>query len=264
MAATGKKFIVQANWKMNKTLGQSLDYVATMNRGCQKLEPTMEVVLCMPFTALAVASRELKSPILSIGAQNVHEQESGPYTGEISASMLADAGCQYGVVGHSERRQYFGETDALVNQKAKALLRAGIAPILCIGESLPERKKGLTLNQLERQSILCFEGFSHEEMAQTVILYEPIWAIGTGNIASAQQAQEALGFIRRILAKIFSRETARRTRILYGGSVNLESVSALVGQEDVDGVGVGSASWEVQNFLAIVRSFARAIAEKKK
>lgn len=261
---TEKKFIVQANWKMNKTLGQSIDYVGTMNRECQELGPTMEVILCMPFTALAVASRELNSPILSIGAQNVHERESGPYTGEISASMLADAGCQYCVVGHSERRQYFGETDALVNQKAKALLHAGIAPILCIGESLPERKKGLTLNQLERQSILCLEGFSQEEMTRTVILYEPIWAIGTGNVASPQQAQEALGFIRQMLEKIFSKETAQKTRILYGGSVNLKSVHALVEQKDVDGVGVGSASWEVHNFLNIVRSFARAISGKEK
>ena len=261
---TEKKFIVQANWKMNKTFGQSIDYVRTMNRECQELGPTMEVILCMPFIALAVASRELKSPILSIGAQNVHERESGPYTGEISASMLADVGCQYCVVGHSERRQYFGETDALVNQKAKTLLHAGIAPILCIGESLLERKKGLTLNQLERQSILCFEGFSQEEMTRTVILYEPIWAIGTGNVASPQQAQEALGFIRQMLEKIFSKETAQKTRILYGGSVNLKSVHALVEQKEVDGVGVGSASWEVHNFLDIVRSFARAISEKKK
>jgi triosephosphate isomerase len=264
MKGLEKKFTVQANWKMNKTLSQSIDYVQAMNRGCQQLNPQIEVILCMPFTSLAIASKEVRFPQLSIGAQNVHEKEEGAYTGEISAPMLADVGCQYCVVGHSERRQYFGETDALVNQKAKALLRAGIAPVLCIGETLKERRKGLTLNQLERQAIVCLEDFSHEEMSQTVILYEPIWAIGTGNVASPQQAQEALAFIRQMLEKIFSRGTAQRTRILYGGSVNLDSLPALVQQKDVDGVGVGSASWDVHNFLKIVRSFARTVSPSQK
>lgn len=248
---------------MHKTLSQSLDYVKALKEGCQDLCNGVEVILCVPSTVLAVVSEEVGVSVISVGAQDVHERDWGAYTGEVSAPMLADVGCRYCMVGHSERRQYFSETDEKVNQKAKALLRAGIAPVVCIGETLEEREKGLTLHKLEKQVVTCFDGFSPQEMKMPVVLYEPIWAIGTGKIATPEQAEEAHQFIRHRVEKRFSKETARMTRIVYGGSVKGHNVSAMLTGKDIDGVGVGSDSLDVQSLLKIVQSCARTVMDRR-
>ena len=199
-----------------------------------------------------------------VGAQNVYWETWGAYTGEISAPMLADAGASYCVVGHSERRKYFFETDEMVNKKTRTLLEAGIRPIACIGESIEERKKGLTKNKLERQVITCFEGLSDAQMQKTVILYEPIWSIGTGHTATPQQAQEAHAYIRVILESLFSEETAEATRIAYGGSVKVHNVAELITEQDIDGVGVGSGSLDVADFIKIAQISSDFMAAKNR
>lgn len=249
-----KKFILLANWKMHKTLGQSMDYVAALQEGIRDLDAAIEIILCVPFTVLAALSKEIDDAKISLGAQNVHDQNWGAYTGEISPLMLADAGARYCMVGHSERRKYFFETDETVNRKARALHGAGITPIVCIGETIEEREKDLTLNKLERQAVVCFDRISPQEMEKTVVLYEPIWAIGTGRIATSQQAEEAHHFIRKMSERLFSKKTALMTRIVYGGSVKRDNVSAMLAGKDIDGVGVGSDSLDVQNFLRIGES----------
>lgn len=259
-----KRFIVLANWKMHKTLRQSIDYVRALKEGARQLDGSVETILCIPFTVLAAVAREIDEARISLGAQNVHEREWGAYTGEISPLMLADAGARYCMVGHSERRKYFFETDEMVNRKARTLHGAGIVPIVCIGETIDEREKGLTLNKLEKQTVMCFDGFSPQEMEKTAILYEPIWAIGTGKIATPKQAQEAHHFIREMVQRLFSEETAFMTRIVYGGSVKWNNVSAMLTGENIDGVGVGSDSLDVQNFLKIAESCAQWAKKRKR
>ena len=257
-----KRFIVLANWKMHKTLAESIDYVKALHEGLQTPGDRVEIILCVPFTMLGAVSREVTSSMVSVGGQDVHDRDWGAFTGEISAPMLADVGAVYGMVGHSERRKYFSETDEVVNAKARALHRAGIVPIVCIGETIDERKRGLTLNKLERQAMVCFDGFSGDEMERTVILYEPIWAIGTGHIATAEQTGEAHGFIRRMLERLFSGKTASMTRIVYGGSVKDKNVSDMLEVKDINGVGVGSDSLDVENFLGIVERCTEAVSMK--
>jgi len=253
-----KRFIVLANWKMHKTRGQSVEYVNALNQAVQDAHSDIELIICGPFTVLEALSKAAYSPAISIGGQNVHEKDWGPYTGEISAPMLADVGCRYCMIGHSERRTYFSETDEMVNRKGRALHKARVTPIVCIGETIEEREKGLTFSKLEKQIVMCFDRFSNREMARTVILYEPIWAIGTGNIATPKQAEEAHQFIRQMVRTLYSRETAFMTRIVYGGSVRSSNVSSMLNGEDIDGVGIGSDSLDVQNLLKIAMSCARA------
>lgn len=259
---TEKRFVVLANWKMHKTLNEGIDYVKKLEECVQTLEDRVEIILCVPFTILGAVSREVTSSRVSVGGQDVHDQEWGAFTGEVSAPMLADVGAAYCMVGHSERRKYFSETDEVVHAKACALHRAGIVPIVCIGETIDERKRGLTLNKLERQAMVCFDGFSREEMERTVILYEPIWAIGTGHMATAEQAGEAHGFIRHMLERLFSGETASMTRIVYGGSVKHKNVSDMLEVKDIDGVGVGSDSLDVKDFVKIVERSMEALSMK--
>jgi len=258
-----KKFIVLANWKMHKTRTQSIDYAKTLDREFQKLPNAIEIILCVPFTVLATLSTALKGSMIAMGAQNVHDQDWGPYTGEISASMLADVGCRYCMIGHSERRTYFSETDEMVNRKGRALHKARVTPIVCIGETIEEREKGLTFSKLEKQIVMCFDRFSACEMETTVILYEPIWAIGTGNIATPEQAEEAHQFIRQMVSTLYSRETAFMTRIVYGGSVKSSNVSSMLNGEDIDGVGIGSDSLDVQNLLEIAMSCAQFVLNRR-
>ena len=257
-----KRFVVLANWKMHKILHQSINYVRALKQGARPFSDSIETILCIPFTALAAVASEIEEGKTSLGAQNVHEQKQGAYTGEISAPMLADAGVRYCMVGHSERRRYFLETDEMVNRKARTLHDVGIVPIVCIGETIDEREKNLTLNKLEKQAVVCFDGFSPEEMGRTVILYEPIWAIGTGQIATPQQAEEAHRFIRKMLQRLFSKETSLVTRIVYGGSVKWHNVSAMLKGEDIDGVGVGSDSLDVQNLLKTIECCTQSIQRR--
>jgi triosephosphate isomerase len=212
------------------------------------------MVPCVPLTLVrAIAQAAQSSSQISIGVQNVYWETWGAYTGEISAPMIADAGASYCVVGHSERRQYFCETDETVNKKIRSLFDTGIHPIVCIGESIEARRKGLTFNTLERQVITCFESLSDAQILKTVVLYEPIWSIGTGHTATPRQAQEAHASIRLTLERMFSKETAAATRIAYGGSVKTHNAAALLAEKDIDGVGVGSGSLDVNDFIRIVR-----------
>jgi triosephosphate isomerase len=249
-----KKIFVQSNWKMHKTHAEGIDWIESLKKIESDISHKIELIVCVPLTLVKVISRATQpSSQIFVGAQNVYWETGGAYTGEISAPMLADAGVNYCVVGHSERRKYFCETDEMVNKKTRALLAAGISPIVCIGESITERKRGLTLNKLERQVLTCFEDLSDAQMQKTVILYEPIWSIGTGHTATPQQAQEAHGYIRVMLERLFSRKSAEATRIAYGGSVKVQNVAGLIAQQDIDGVGVGSGSLDVVDFITIAR-----------
>jgi triosephosphate isomerase len=258
-----KRFIVLANWKMHKTRGQSVEYVNALNQGVEGVDSGTELIICAPFTVLPALSKAVRPSAISIGGQDVHEKDWGPYTGEISAPMLADVGCRYCMIGHSERRTYFSETDEMVNRKGRALHKARVTPIVCIGETIEEREKGLTFSKLDKQIVMCFDRFSAREMETTVILYEPIWAIGTGNVATPKQAEEAHQFIRQMVSTLYSRETAFMTRIVYGGSVKSSNVSSIFNGEDIDGVGIGSDSLDVQNLLEIAMSCAQFVLNRR-
>lgn len=253
------RFIVQSNWKMYKTHPEALAWLESVGPASGGFPVPLELIVCVPFVHLREISRAASPyPAVAIGAQNVHTEDAGPFTGEISATMLADAGARYCVVGHSERRSAFGETDEQVNRKVRALLKAGVTPIVCIGEDRDDRGRGLTLNRLERQVRICFEGLSPEEMRCVVVEYEPRWAIGTGENATPEQAAEAHGFLRKEIGAAFSRDTAEAIRIFYGGSVKRHNAAAMLASPDIDGVGVGSASLDPEGFLTIARACAEA------
>ena len=219
----------------------------------------MEIILCVPFSVIKIMADKINGPsLISISGQDVHWEEWGAYTGEISPPMLADLGAKFCMIGHSERRKYFDETDEMVNKKALALLKSGVRPIVCIGETLEERQLGLTINILEKQLRVCFNRLSSAYLEKTAILYEPRWAIGTGNVANSDQIAEAHHYIRKELERLFSAQSADRTRIIYGGSVTPDNIAAISKIEDVDGVGVGRASLDLPNFLRIVNAIPNA------
>jgi triosephosphate isomerase len=260
-----KKIIVQSSWKMHKTLAVGLDWIETLRKIEPDVSEEIEIIICVSLTNLCAMARTLRSSSsIFVGAQNVFLKNWGAYTGEISAPMIADAGASYCVVGHSERREYFHETDEMVNEKIRVLLENGLSPIVCIGESIQERKKNLTLNKLERQVITCLEGLSDTQVQKMVILYEPIWSIGTGQTAIAQQSQAAHVYIRHSLEREFSKKTADATRIIYGGSVKTHNVAELIAEKDIDGVGVGSGSLKVNDFIEIIRISAEYAATHNK
>ena len=243
--------IFAANWKMHKTVSEALDFVErflTLVRGASDVD----MILAPPFTALdAVARRLAGSPVL-LAAQNVHAEEKGAFTGEISAGMLAEVGCHYAIIGHSERRTLFGESDESVARKAQALLAREIRPIVCIGESLAQREAGQTFSVLERQLAGSLAGVPAARAEELVIAYEPIWAIGTGRTATPEIAQEAHAFVRGCLVKQFG-AVSKSMRIQYGGSVKPDNVVALMGMPDLDGALVGGASLDPKDFSQIVR-----------
>lgn len=248
-----RKPIILSNWKMNKTVQESLAYLADLMRAIDNQGKQMEIILCVPFSVIKSMADKAKDPtVISISGQDVHWEEWGAYTGEISPPMLADLGAQYCMIGHSERRKYFEETDESVNKKALSLLKSAVRPIVCIGETLEERQLGLTINILEKQLRVCFNGFSSADLEKTVILYEPRWAIGTGNVAKNDQIASAHQYIREALVQLFSSQSANRTRIIYGGSVTIDNTSDILKIKDVDGVGVGGASLDLPNFLQII------------
>ena len=260
----GKRFIVQSNWKMNKTFEDGLAYLSALRSAESKFLGVAELVLCVSHTLLKTLADAAKGiSCVSMGAQNVHWEDKGAFTGEISAPMLKEAGVRYCVVGHSERRDAFADTDERVQRKAKACLKQGISPIVCIGESMQERKRGQTLAKLEYQFLTCFEGFTPQDLENTVIEYEPIWAIGSGLVATPEQAGEAHQFIRDLIRKYHSAETASKTRIIYGGSVKVKNVLEMAEARDTDGVGVGSESWDVQKFIELAEICAQTVTKHK-
>ena len=212
-----------------------------------------EIVVCPPFVDLCAAVEAAKSSNVAIGAQNLHWEKEGAYTGEVSASMLIAGGCTHVIIGHSERRQYFGETDDIVNLKLKAALEAGLTPIVCVGEVLEERDAGLTEDVLRRQCLRAFHAVSSKKAGKLVVAYEPVWAIGTGKTATPQMAAESHSLIRGEATKAFGEQFANNLRILYGGSVKPENAIALMAEEEIDGALVGGASLDTKSFSAIVK-----------
>ena len=243
-----RKPIIAGNWKMNNTAAQG---VALVN----ELKPLVadaecDVVVCVPFTDIPAVSEALKGSNVALGAQNVHFAEKGAYTGEISAAMLKEYGVKYVIIGHSERRQYFGETNETVNKRMHAALAAGLVPIVCVGESLEERETGKTEQVLSVQIEEGLKGL--EDVSAIVIAYEPVWAIGTGKTATAEQANETIGFIRKKCAEVFCPKCAEKVRIQYGGSMNAKNCKELMAMPEIDGGLIGGASLKAQDFSQIV------------
>ncbi len=243
---------IAGNWKMNKTVEESLDLVRQLKATLSSIVG-VEVAVAPPFTALYAISRELKGSFIGLAAQDLFYEEKGAFTGEISPLMLKEIGCQYVIIGHSERRQFFGETDETVNRRIKAALGHGVRPIFCMGETLKERDEGKAFSVIERQVEGGLRSIGEEEMKDIVIAYEPVWAIGTGKTATPEQAEEVHRFIRKKLEGLYSRRIAERIRIQYGGSVTPENIKGLMSQENIDGALVGGASLKSETFSKIVR-----------
>lgn len=242
--------IIAGNWKMNKTVPEAKEMVSLLLSMITNEE--VEVVLAPPFTALYAVGNLIRGTKVKLGAQDTFWEDKGAYTGEISPGMLIDVGCSYVIVGHSERRGYFGETNNSVNKKIMASLRHGLSPIMCIGESLEEREKGETFNVLENELLEGLRGLSPMELNRIVIAYEPIWAIGTGKTARPEEANEAHRFIRGLVKENFGNESATALRIIYGGSVTPENIDTLMAQPEIDGALVGGASLKAEGFARII------------
>jgi triosephosphate isomerase len=244
--------IIAGNWKMHKSVKEALSLVEEL---CPLVDgiPHIEVVVCPPYTALYPVGGALAGKPVKLAAQDVFWEKQGAFTGQISPGMLVDAGCQYVIIGHSERRQYFGETDETVNKKIKAALAHGLTPILCVGETLEQREDGETELVVARQIDGGLTGLKQEQVAGMVVAYEPVWAIGTGRTASAEDANSVCDYIRRRIANLFGMETAQQVRIQYGGSVKPESIAELMAQSDIDGALVGGASLDAVTFSKIVK-----------
>ncbi len=248
-----RKTIIAGNWKMNKTLSETRTFA-------EELKPLLprgkwcSVVLCVPYVNIPAALRFFKDTRVSIGAENCHYEASGAYTGEVSPDMLRELGVRYVIIGHSERRQYYNETDFAVNRKMHAVLDAELIPILCVGESLEQRELGVTTEFITYQVKCALAGISADKMRHVVIAYEPIWAIGTGKTATAQQAGEVCEAIRAIVRKLYGARIARSVTIQYGGSMNAKNARELLSQPDVDGGLIGGASLKPEEFVAIINA----------
>jgi len=248
--------IIAGNWKMYKTISEALDLVDGLKQEL-KGETAVDIVICPPFTALSKVAEAVKGSNIACGAQDVYWQDEGAFTGEVAPKMLTDAGCRFCIVGHSERRTYFNETNSTVNNKIKALLKHGITPIMCVGERLEERDSGKTFEVIRDHIEGGLSGLSGKEVLKIVIAYEPVWAIGTGRNATPEQAQEAHKFIRELLKKAYGEDVSSKVRIQYGGSVKPDNIRAIIGGEDIDGALVGGASLKVKDFAEIVRQSAK-------
>ncbi len=248
----GRLPFIAGNWKMNKTVGEALELVRGLKASLQRVED-VEVALAPPFTALFPVAQELKGSSIRLASQNLFWEEKGAFTGEISPVMLRDIGCQYVIIGHSERRQYFGETDETVNRRIKAAFHHGLKVIFCIGETLDERQRGITFSVIERQLEDGLKGLDETTVEELVVAYEPVWAIGTGKTATPEQAEEVHQFIRKKLERLYSKKISEGIRIQYGGSVTPENIKGLMAQDNIDGALVGGASLKVESFSGIVR-----------
>jgi triosephosphate isomerase len=244
-----RRAVIAGNWKMYKTAGEAAALAREVAAGGAG---DAEVVVAPPFTALAAVRDALRGSAVGLAAQNVHPAVEGAFTGEVSPVMLKDLGCSHVIVGHSERRQLFGETDEGVARKAEAALAHGLCPIVCVGESLAERESNRTMEVVERQTERGLRGLSADQVARILLAYEPVWAIGTGKVATPEQAQEVHAFIRERVTVSHGEPSAEALRILYGGSVKPDNIGALMAQEDVDGALVGGASLSASSFLKIV------------
>ena len=251
-----RKTIIAGNWKMNKTLSETRAFA-------EEIKPMLgkpkwcEVVLCVPYVNIPAAVRLFKESRIAIGAENCHYESHGAYTGEVSAEMLKELGVKYVIIGHSERRQYYNETDFTVNKKVHAALEAGLYPIVCVGESLEQRELGVTMELIAYQVKAALAGVPADKMRHVVIAYEPIWAIGTGKTATAEQAAEVCESIRVVIRKLYGARVARAVTIQYGGSMNAKNADELTAQPDVDGGLIGGASLKAPDFAAIVAAASK-------
>jgi triosephosphate isomerase len=248
----GRIPVIAGNWKMNKTVDEAVELVKQLKTLISGVGG-VEVIVAPPFTALYAVQKELKDSLIHLAAQNLFWEEKGAFTGEVSPSMIREVGCEFVIIGHSERRQLFGETDESVNLRIKAALGQGLKPIFCIGETLKEREDGKTFSVIKRQIEGGLKDFGEKEVLTITIAYEPVWAIGTGRTATPQQAQEVHRFIRETLGRLYSKDLADKIRIQYGGSVTPENVKGLMDQQDIDGALVGGASLKAETFSRIVR-----------
>ena len=250
-----RKKLIAGNWKMNKT---SADGVALAREivAASGAQSEVEVIICPPFTALEGVAAAIDGSLVKLGAQNMHFEASGAFTGEVSAPMLRALFATHVILGHSERRTLFGETDELVNKKVLAALRNQLRPIVCVGEVLAEREAGSTLKVVQTQLERALEGVNKDQAASLVIAYEPVWAIGTGKVATTEQAQEVHGFIRGLLTKLFGEAISQRVRILYGGSMKPANAPDLLAQKDIDGGLIGGASLEARSFVELIKAAA--------
>lgn len=247
-----RRIIIAGNWKMNNSVKESVSLAREIVSSVNDVKGR-EIVIAPPFTSLYPVSKEIEGSKVKLSAQDLFWKDNGAYTGEISATMLKDAGCEYVIIGHSERRQFFGETDGSVNQKTKAALKYNLTPIVCVGESLEEREGGKAFDVIKGQVKKGFEGFGDSEMKKIVIAYEPVWAIGTGKTATPEQANEVHLFIRNLIKELFNSDISDNLSILYGGSVKPDNVKGLMAQSEIDGALVGGASLKGSDFLKLVK-----------
>lgn len=244
-----RKTVIAGNWKMNKTAAEAKEFFNEFLDKINVADP--EVVICPTYMTIPAAVEATKGTNVGIGAQNIYFEDSGAYTGEVTSDMIIEAGCKYVIIGHSERRQYFNETDEGVNKKTKKALAKGLIPIPCVGETLEERESGKAFDVLKEQTTKLLEGISAEDAKKIILAYEPVWAIGTGKTATDEQANEACGYIRSLVKELLGEEVAEAMRILYGGSVNAGNVKALMSMSDIDGALVGGASLKA-DFVTLV------------
>lgn len=253
MGKNQRKYLIAGNWKMNKTADEAVDLVEGIKSFVGRITE-VGVVVCPPFTALAAAVRAIEDSTIQIGAQNMHHEAAGAYTGEVSPTMLRQLFVTFVILGHSERRALFGETDEWINRKVHAALQSSLRPILCLGETLEEREQKRTLEVVGQQLEGCLQGVKKQDADQVVIAYEPVWAIGTGRTATPEMAQEVHQFIRGRLGDLFGKTVANRIRILYGGSMKPENAAELLEQPDIDGGLIGGASLEAKSFVRIIEA----------
>ena len=248
-----RKYFIAGNWKMNKTAAEATALIDAIKAKVGS-QDKVDVAVCPPFTALGAASKALAGSTIKLGAQNMHFEAHGAFTGEVAADMLKEFSCTYVILGHSERREYFKECNCLINKKVKAVLANGMKPILCVGEKLEEREAGKTLDIVSEQTVKGLEGISKEDAKNVVVAYEPVWAIGTGKTATPAMAQEVHAAIRKVLADAFGADVADSIQILYGGSMKPENADALLAEKDIDGGLIGGAALKADSFVALIES----------
>ncbi|MDD3375327.1 MAG: triose-phosphate isomerase [Candidatus Omnitrophica bacterium] len=248
-----RKIIIAGNWKLNKTISEAVELASGIKKEAAGIT-NVDIVVCPVFTALSEVKKVVAGSNVGLGAQDLYWEDSGAFTGEVSVPLLKDAGCQYVIIGHSERRQYFGETNETVNNKVKAALAGGLIPIVCVGENLEQREANKAFDVVKDHVENSLKGFSADEMKKIIIAYEPVWAIGTGKTASPEQAQEIHSFIRGLLKEMHNEEVAQSVRLQYGGSVKPDNAKELMGQKDIDGALVGGAALKIDSFLGIIKN----------
>jgi triosephosphate isomerase (TIM) len=249
-----RRKVIAGNWKMHKDLSESQNLISKLINELRKEDVNCDIIICPPFTSLSEAAGLVKNTKVKLGAQNMHYEDKGAFTGEVSAAMLKSVGCEYVILGHSERRAIFSESDEMINKKIKKALGSGLRPIFCIGETLQQRESGTMNDVIKRQVTDGLQHVSTGEMEKIIIAYEPVWAIGTGVTATPQQAQEVHVYVRQLINNIFGDDTAEKLIIQYGGSVKPDNAAELLSQSDIDGALVGGACLEADSFLKIIIS----------